>query len=151
MLQVARLERPIRPSGPLVDLYVQVSDIRRKQLWKQGLTPHTGVFATFLIDTGSDSCMVDEQIARALGLTAINQRRVLTSESKGIAQICNVYDIGLQILNGGAQPWSITTIEANGRPLMSEAVQGVIGRDVLNRANLNYDGPQKKFTIDYFY
>ncbi len=149
--QVARLDREIRPVGPLVELRVNVSGRRMQQLWKKGETPPTSVFATFLVDTGSDSSMVDEQIMRTLGLTAINQRKVLTSESKGVAQRCNVYDIGLEIRNGGDAPWRIPNVEANGRPLMSETVNGVLGRDVLSLVVLRYDGPLKRFTIDYPY
>lgn len=149
MPQVGRIERAIQSSGPLVDLRVGISNGWRKQLWKKGIEPPPEVYATFLVDTGSDSSMVDEQIMRALGLIAVNQRPVLTSESKGVAQLCNVYDISLEIINGGAAPWRITSVEANGRPLMSESVQGVLGRDVLNRVVLTYNGPAKVYSIDY--
>jgi hypothetical protein len=109
------------------------------------------VFATLLIDTGADTTMVDEQIMRTLGLAAINQRKVLTSESKGIARLCDVHDVGIDVLNKGAAPWHIPTIQVLARPLMSDALHGVIGRDTLDRAKLTYDGPQQAFTIDYLY
>ncbi len=151
MPQVARLERQVRSSGLFVDLYVGVSDGRRKQLWKQNKEPSPPVFATFMVDTGADTTLVDEQIMRTLGLSAINQRKVVTSESRGIAQLCDVYDISLEIKNGGSSPWLISTVSALGRPLMDDALHGVLGRDLLDTVKLLYDGPKKIFTIDYFY
>ena len=151
MPQVGRLERRVRPNGLFVDVFVGVSDARRKQLWKQGKDVPPAVFATFLIDTGADTTLVDEQITRTLGLAAINQRKVLTSESRGIAQLCNLYDVSLEIRNGGAQPWKIPAIAALGRPLMDDSLHGVIGRDVLDTVLFVYDGPQQTFTIDYFF
>lgn len=152
MPQVGRIERAVRASGLLVDVSVGVSDGRLKQLWKRTQEPPPAVFATFLIDTGADTTMVDEQIMRTLGLTAINQRQVITSESKGVARLCDVYDIGISVPNGGATPWKIPTVAALGRPLhMNDALHGVLGRDVLDKVRLVYDGPQQVFTIDYNY
>jgi hypothetical protein len=135
----------------LIELRVGISDGWRQQLWKKSRSEPPAVFATFLVDTGSDSSMVDEQIMRTLGLSAVNQREVLTSESQGQAKICNVYDIGLEIPNGGSAPWKISSVEANGRPLMSESVQGVLGRDVLSQVVLIYNGPLLTYSIDYPY
>ncbi len=151
MPQVARLERQVRPNGLFVDVNVGVSDGRLKQLWKQGLEPPPMVFATFIVDTGADRTLVDEQIMRTLRLSAINQRKVVTSESRGIAQLCDVYDISIEVQNGGADPWRISTVAALGRPLMDDALHGVRGRDLLDRVKLVYDGPKQVFTIDYFY
>lgn len=134
-----------------MDVYVGVSDARRKLLWQRSMEPPPAVHATFLVDTGADTTLVDEQITRTLGLTAINQRRVVTSESGGIPKLCNLYDIGLEIRNGGSAPWRIPAIHALGRPLMDEAMHGVIGRDILDTVNFHYDGPRQLFTIDYAY
>lgn len=150
--QIARIERSVRASGLFVDVEVGVSDAMLKALWKKSASPPPAVFATFMVDTGADTTMVDEQIMRTLGLAAINQRRVITSESKGVAQLCNVYAIGISVLNGGTSPWKIPTVAALGRPLhMNDAMHGVLGRDVLDTVKLVYDGPQRVFTIDYFY
>jgi hypothetical protein len=149
--QVARLTGKVRPRGLFVDVSVGVSDGRLKQLWKQSLAPPPPVFATFLVDTGADTTLVEEQIMRTLNLSVINQHRVVTSESKGIPQLCDVYDISLEVINRGGQSWRISSVQALARPLLDEAVHGVIGRDLLDRAVLTYNGPQQVFHIDYPY
>jgi predicted aspartyl protease len=149
--QVARLTGQVRRTGLFVDVNVGVSDGLLKQLWKKNRSPPPPVFATFLVDTGADTTLIEEQIVRTLNLSAINQRKVLTSESKGIAQLCDVYDVSIEVINRGGNPWRISTVQALARPLLDEAVQGVIGRDLLDRAVLTYNGPLKTFTIDYPY
>jgi hypothetical protein len=62
-----------------------------------------------------------------------------------------VYDISLEVQNSGSTPWRISTVAALGRPLMDDALHGVLGRDLLDRVKLVYDGPKQLFTIDYFY
>jgi hypothetical protein len=149
--QVARIERAVLQTGLFIDVYIGVSDGLLKQLWKRDQPVPPPVFATFIVDTGADRTLVDEQITRTLGLTAINQKLVITSESKGIPQICDIYAISIKVPNGGSAPWRMSTVAATGRPLMDDARHGVLGRDVLDTVKLVYDGPQRAFTIDYFY
>ncbi|MEO8388942.1 MAG: aspartyl protease family protein [Polaromonas sp.] len=151
MPQVARIERGVLQAGLFVDVYIGVSDALLKQLWKRNQPVPPAVFATFIVDTGADRTLVDEQIARTLGLIAVNQKPVITSESKGIPQICDIYAISIEVRNGGSPPWRMSTVAATGRPLMDDARHGVLGRDVLDRVKLVYDGPRQTFTIDYFY
>lgn len=141
----------MQAAGLLVDVNVGVSDGRLKQLWKTNQAPPPAVFARCLLDTGADTTMVDEQIMRTLGLTAINQRRVLTSESMGVAQLCDVYDVALDVVNKGMASWRLSAIQVLARPLMNDELHGGIGRDALNLAKLTYDGPQAIFTIDYWH
>jgi predicted aspartyl protease len=105
--------------------------------------------ATFIIDTGADSTMVDDQIMRGLGLLPTGQTEIYTSTTNGIAEICDVYDIELQVLSPGSAPWVIGPVEALGRHLPNHSLQGMIGRDVLNRAILRVDGPGQTFQLDY--
>lgn len=96
--------------------------------------------------------MVDEQHMRSLGLgamDAIDQAQVLTSESRGVPELCDVYDIELEVSNPGQSPWVIRPLQAIARPLMSETYGGMLARDVLNATVLSYDGPRQRFTIDY--
>jgi hypothetical protein len=149
MHQVARIRGTVSPRGLFVDVEVGVSIGRRAQLWKKSRDVPPAVFATFIIDTGADTSMVDDQIMRTLGLSAVNQRKVVTSQSKGIAELCEVYDIGLEVLNRGFASWCIPTLPVLARPLMDHSLSGMLGRDVLDTVVLTYDGPLKTFTIDY--
>lgn len=147
-----KIDRPVLRSGLFVDVAVGVSARRKAQLWKQGRAIPPEVRATFIVDTGADTTMVDEQTLRSLGLTsldAIDQAEVLTSESRGQPELCDVYDIELAVLNPGQEPWSIRSLQVIARPLMSDVYGGMLARDVLQLAVLHYDGPRGHFTIDY--
>lgn len=102
------------------------------------------------MDTGADSTMISDQIVRSLGLHPTSQTRVLTSSSRGIGEACDVYDIELEILNRtGAPSWRIQPLEVLARPLLNQATDGMLGRDVLSQGILEYDGPRKIFRLTY--
>jgi hypothetical protein len=147
-----QIDRAVLRNGLLVDVRIGVSAKRREQLWKQGLPIPGAVLATFIVDTGADTTMVNDQHLRSLGLgsiDAVDQTEVLTSESRGVPELCDVFDIEIEVPNYGHPPWVIRPLRAIARPLMSDVYGGMLSRDVIDRAVLHYDGPRKRFTIDY--
>ena len=147
-----QIDRPVVASGLFVDVRIGVSAKRRELLWRSGREVPPHVHATFIIDTGADTTLVDEQHLRSLGLTsddAVDQVQVLTSESRGLAELCDVYDIEVLVPNGGQPALEVRPLNAIARPLMSETYGGMLARDVLDRVVLVYDGPRQRFKINY--
>lgn len=119
-------------------------------MWKQGREVPAAVLGTFIIDTGADTTMVDDQMMRTLGLTPTSQTELLTSASQGVPELCDVYDIELEIIGRNNHPsWVLQPLEVLGRPLLNQSTNGMIGRDILGGAVLEYDGPRQQFTLNY--
>jgi hypothetical protein len=137
-------------SGLLVDVHVGPSAARRSALYKQGLLCPPPVFTTLIIDTGADSTMIDESLALALALTPTGQARVLTSQSRGVPEPCNVFDVEIEVINRTGNPsWRIQPLQVLARPLHNLSIGGMLGRDVLSLCVLVSDGPRRTFTLNY--
>lgn len=145
-----RLIGHVGSNGLLVDANVGVSGPRREAMYKAGVAIPPAVHATFIIDTGADSTMVDSSLMLALGLTPTGQTRVLSSTAGGVPVPCDVYDISVEIPNhSGIPSFRLPAIEALARPLLNQSAQGMLGRDVLKAAVLEYDGPRGTFVLSY--
>lgn len=137
-------------NGLLVDVNVGLSAARRAALYKQGVSCPPAIQTTLIIDTGADSTMIDEGLARGLQLTPTGQARVLTSQSRGVPEPCDVYDIELEVINRTGNPsWRIQPLQVLARPLHNQSMGGMLGRDVLSLGVLIFDGPRKQFTLVY--
>lgn len=86
---------------------------------------------------------------RSLGISPTSQARILTSGSKGVPELCDVYDIELEIKNPTQSPWRIPALEVLALPLENQGTEGMLGRDILQLGILHYDGPRNTFTLDY--
>lgn len=94
--------------------------------------------------------MVDDSLMRILQLTPTSQTWVLSSTAGGVPVPCDVFDVSLEIPNHSGMPsWKIGALAVLARPLLNQSTQGMLGRDVLNLAVLEYDGPRGKFTLRY--
>lgn len=137
-------------NGLLVDVNVGLSVSRRAALYKQGVPFPPAVQTTLIIDTGADSTMLDEGLIRTLQLTPTGQARVLTSQSRGVPEPCDVYDVELEIINRtGNPPWRIQPLQVLARPLHNQSTGGMLGRDVLSMGVLVFDGPRSIFSLTY--
>lgn len=87
---------------------------------------------------------------RSLGIEPTGQTRVLTSASRGVPELVDIYGVELTILgNPTQQPWRLSTLEVLARSLENQGTDGMLGRDVLKLGILHYDGPRGRFTLDY--
>lgn len=137
-------------NGLLVDVNVGLSAARRAALYKRNLPCPPAVQTTLIIDTGADSTMIDESLIRSLQLTPTDQARVLTSQSRGVPEPCDVYDVELEIINRTGNPsWRVQPLQVLARPLHNQSMGGMLGRDVLSLGVLIYDGPRKFFSLTY--
>lgn len=137
-------------NGLIVDVNVGLSAARRAALYKAGLSCPPPVQTTLIIDTGADSTMIDESLIFPLQLTPTGQARVLTSQSRGVPEPCNAYDIELEVVNRTGNPsWRIQPLQVLARPLPNQSMGGMLGRDVLSLAVLIFDGPRQRFTLTY--
>lgn len=105
---------------------------------------------TFLVDTGASSTAVDRGLIAPLGLTATGAVMCHTPTTGQNAVRLDQYDVMLLVPGVVAtQFWMIEAVSITECDLSAQGIQGLIGRDVLDRAMLVYNGPAKTFTIAY--
>lgn len=104
---------------------------------------------SFIIDTGADTTMINEQHMRTLGIAPRGAKEILTATSDAKATRCDTYDIAFRLSTYGDGPLIFPALEVIGRPLFNHSIDGMIGRDVLDRVVLSVDGPRRQFRIDY--
>ncbi len=137
-------------SGALIDVHIGPSDVRRRALLRQKRAVPPSIQATLLIDTGASASLVDAALMRALQLTPTGATSYHSSSTHGVAQTCEVYDV--QLVLGGmatANTFRIDPLEIMAVPFINQPFEGLLGRDVLGKLQLGWNGPTQLLRIDY--
>lgn len=141
---------PIGPSGPLVVVTIGISVPRQTAMTAAGLKAPGYVQGQFLIDTGASSSCMDSGLVAKLALTPTGAVSIHTPSTNGVTHTCNQYDVMLFI--PGAATGIGCLIEAVGvieTSLAPQGIDGLIGRDLLDRWTCVYNGSAGMFTICY--
>lgn len=130
-----------RVDGPIVNAAIGVSFPRRRLLLDQHLTVPNTVVGAFLVDTGATITAVDPDLIAPLQLPLIGSINVHTP-STGLASIAiDQYDASVLIpgntTDGTLVIEAIPIVAAH---LRSQGIDGLIGRDILDRCLLVYNG-----------
>ena len=137
-------------AGALIDVDIGLSDAHRRAMQRLGMKAPPYVQATLLIDTGASSTLVDEGLMRTLQLQPTSATLMHSSSTKGVAQPCSVYDVGL-VLGGLATPNAIRfdPLPVLGTAFINSGCNGLLGRDVLRRLHLHWNGPAGTARVEY--
>ena len=114
-----------------------------------GQTPPPSVPVTLLIDTGASSTCLDPTAIASLALTATGTVQIQTPSTGGAAHCCNQYDISLIIPSPAGAPHFIDALPIIEASLRPQGIDGLLGRDVLARCILFYNGPLLGYTLAY--
>lgn len=87
---------------------------------------------------------------RALELTPTGSTAYHSSSTNGVAHRCAVYDVQL-VLGGIATPNTLRfdPLAMMATAFINHSYAGLLGRDVLNRVQLGWNGPAKLLRIEY--
>ncbi len=125
--------------GPVVQVTVTIEQNAGKALLSQGKTARTKI-GWALIDTGASNTCVDDRAAQELGLPVID---VATMQSASHEKHqCNVYPV--QIIT---PVFTLNSPRTLGASLESQGLLVLIGRDVLQKCTLFYNGAVGQFTL----
>jgi predicted aspartyl protease len=127
--------------GPVIQVSVTIEQNAGKGLTAQGRTLPPLKSGWALIDTGATNTCIDEQAARELGLPVIDVGRMTSATHAH--QTCNIYPV--QIVIPGTL--ALNSPRTVGAALASQDLLVLIGRDVLSKCNLFYNGPAGQFTL----
>ncbi|MGV8825088.1 retropepsin-like aspartic protease [Methylibium petroleiphilum] len=140
----------IRQVGALLTVHVGIVAARRKALIKSGGIIPPLMPIELLVDTGASCTMLDTSVMRSLGLEATSASEYTSASTQGIARPCDVYDIEL-IIGGqaNAMTWRLGALQVITDAFLNEPFHGLLGRDVLNQAQLEYNGRARRCTLTY--
>lgn len=131
-------------AGPLVEVVVGPSALFSQVMAKKGLPIPSPVKAMAMIDTGASSTIVTPSVIRALGLSPVGLGE-LVSPLATVPATAPQYNIGIGF-PGGMVVGSAIAVEA---PIPAQAIQVLIGRDILSRGVLTYIGYLDQFTLSF--
>lgn len=127
----------------MVGVQIEVPEALAKQLASAGKPIPTPVTGMALIDTGATMTAVDSGVVTALGVNPVG---VVAVGTAGGPTSQPVYPIRLQIQGVGLV---INFSSVTGAPLKPMNLVALLGRDVLTRMILIYDGPSSEYTLSY--
>ncbi len=131
---------------------VMISGPRLLAMQGAGQAIPTPVAGQFLLDTGASGTVIDHDLVAALNLPVISQVGITTpSTTAGASEMRNQYDIGLFIPSGNSsdQGFHIAAMPVIATAMRHQGIDGLIGRDVLNRCTLTYIGSAAVFSLSY--
>lgn len=143
---MAVLTGAIGPLGAIVEVKVMQGAQRVAALKKAGLPFATPQVIVGLVDTGASCSAIDRIVVAGLNLQHRGIVAIHTpSTGAGFVQ-CNQYDISLVLGESQPDPLELTlpVIESD---FASQGFLALIGRDVLRRCVLTFDGPSGRFTL----
>jgi hypothetical protein len=110
------------------------------------VNPHTpSSFLTLaMLDTGASHTVVSSSIVHSLGLNPTGQGTVQTPSTTSPFPVY-FFDVSL-VFPGNIVLKTWRVVEA---PLQGQAIECLIGRDILERAILTYIGPANQFTLSF--
>ncbi len=101
-----------------------------------------------MIDTGASTTCVDIGVVNTLGLDPSGSLSVHTPSTMGVAVQKLTYDASVVFGDGRPHPRSYT-LELIETDLASQGFELLVGRDILGRCVLHYDGPNGIFDFNF--
>jgi len=139
----------ITADGAVVNVLIGVSQARRQTLRRVSFPVPAPSALRAVLDTSSFATLADIQAIAPLGVTPFMRRRFLTSATGATPHVRDVYKLSVTLLDDGGTTlayWpSVDVLPAVFLP--TDAVHGVIGRDLLATAVLHFDGKGGSFTL----
>lgn len=136
------VEEPrLTETGPVLSIRVGVSEAEEAALRRGGRTVPEAIPARALIDTGSGRSIIQQGLARELGLTAVGVVEFDTPSSTDFSAVEYYARFWLD-------PRSSVESKVMEAPLPVPSVRAIIGRDILALGVLRYDGKGRQFSLD---
>jgi predicted aspartyl protease len=138
------------PMGPLIHLFIGVSEPRGVALLKAAVPVPQAVMVKALVDTGASHTAVDPSVMKSLGLTPRRIAKTITPSTGAAPHKCHTYDVSIHVPLGVAtalfskNAWEVTCLE-----LKHQGFEVLLGRDILADGILVYDGRAGTFAMAF--
>ncbi len=135
--------------GPIIEIVVGTSQPRQEALIAAGQVIPPSKIGKFLIDTGASCTCIDIDLMESLEIPPSGSTTIQTPSTNGGLHTCNLYDVMLFIPNFGNGGYRIEALPIVETHLSSQGINGLLGRDVLDKCALNYNGSAQMYTLSY--
>jgi|SRR5882724_3465802 len=137
----------ISAGGPVLELYVGVSNPRSDALKAAGQPVPPPVMVRGLLDTGASCTGVDPAVLTGLGIASTGTTPLHTpSTTLSTPHIARQFDVSIILVHPliNRTFMAIPVIESQ---LAHQGIQMLIGRDILNQCLFTYDGTAQSFCL----
>ncbi len=141
----------ISAHGPIVDAFVGISNARLQALLAAGIVPPPPQPVRLLIDTGASMTNVCSSVMANLGMSPTGQINVLTPSTGGTPVQMDTYDVNLYFGFPGRNipVHTVPTVPIVCTDFQAQGIQGLIGRDILQKSVLIYNGEVGISTLSF--
>lgn len=142
----------LHAAGPVIETFICTTEAHRAQLAAQGLPAPNPVRCRFLIDTGADGTTVKHNIAEAAGLKLLATGVPIHGvgiDTSGRTYLGRILFVTQSRLHSGVRHETWVDTEITSAALNTDAIDGLIGRDVLQYFDLRYNGKTGIVTLRY--
>jgi hypothetical protein len=134
--------------GPVIDVALGPSAPRVQALQRAGHPPVWPLVVKALMGTGSDSTCVDYSVIDRLGLLPKGDASIRTVTTGPLPVNFPTFDVLLQFI-GPPHKTVSSALRVYAMDISSMGILVLLGRDVLARCHLIYDGPSDQFTFSF--
>jgi hypothetical protein len=134
--------------GPLIDVAVALPPREEEIRRRQGLPFVPPAVRSALLDTGSNRTLIDLAVADELGLEPTGYADVASEATGEGSEERRTFAVRLILL----QPTSRVIAESRpeiGSHLRARGYGVILGRDVMTRFAVSYNGPSNSFTLSF--
>ena len=136
------------PTGPTLHVLIGPSAQLQQAFADAGMQAPAPVSGVFLVDTGASHTVVDADVIAPLGLHATGAFMVHTPSTAGTAVALPQYDLMLYVpVAEGSLGWLIDSLPVTASSFKGQHIDGLIGRDIIDRGLLVYNGSSGHFTL----
>ncbi len=135
------LRGSLRPQGAIAPVTLGPSQLAVES---GASSPRPGVRVPALFDTGADITVIHPGLAERIGI--FPHDRIEVAGMHDSIETCNVFDVNLALEECGLVMPNLTVVES--RVLGAPNIQVLIGRSVLWKGVLVYDGIHQTFSFE---
>lgn len=142
----------ISPKGAVISAFIGISIPRRDVLKAAGQTIPDLVQVQAMIDTGASATCLDPVVLKTLNLTPTGSTTIETPSTQGKPVVVDQYDVSFFVPPADLKqiPLIMDTLPVVCVQLLdSFGYHALIGRDILEKCILIYNGSTKLFTVSY--
>ena len=128
--------------GPVVQVSLSLAEPLAEQLLLKGEMIPEPIAGFALIDTGASSTCIDEVTAQKLGLPVVDRIKIASASHDAMEM--NAYPTMISFISA---PIKINATRAIGVNLNNQGIIVLLGRDMLRKFIMFYNGPSGELTI----
>ena len=140
---------PITTDGPIVEVLVGVSHQRAMALRVIQQSVPESVRVRLLVDTGATCTNVAQGLLSSLSLVSTSTIQLHTASSGASPVSCEEYDVSLVFPDAQPGGWGFATVPIVECQPLNGPIDGLLGRDILDRSILTYNPYGNIVTISF--